>query len=232
MGQCEEVTEKVCKDVKIRVVPDVVKYDYPAEHSSAPTYEDDSARGKRSIEKKLERLQDKIDRKFDQAYEKLIKKEKDSAPWTTETEQPWSKTKEPEQPWTVPVETERVCEEVPQTKCTVVPREECHTEEHDVCKDVERQDCKSVPLCKKHAKKECWMEPKEKCVKLPEKECWEEPREECWDEKKEVRTEYDVRSCHPVPFKDCQKVVEKRPREVCIPPATKTKIETTKVKEW
>ena len=28
-------------------------------------------------------------------------------------------TKEPEQPWTVPVETERVCEEVPQTKCTV-----------------------------------------------------------------------------------------------------------------
>merc|ERR1712210_382334 len=111
---------------EIRVVPDVVKYDYPAEHSSAPTYEDDSARGKRSIEKKLERLQDKIDRKFDQAYEKLIKKEKDSAPWTTETEQPWSKTKEPEQPWTVPVETERVCEEVPQTKCSVVPREECH----------------------------------------------------------------------------------------------------------
>ena len=28
-------------------------------------------------------------------------------------------TKEPEQPWTVPVETERVCEEVPQTKCSV-----------------------------------------------------------------------------------------------------------------
>ena len=33
----------------------------------------------------------------------------------------------------VPWETERVCEEVPQTKCEVVPREVCHKEEHEVC---------------------------------------------------------------------------------------------------
>merc|ERR1712045_1048901 len=34
----KDVWEKVCKDVKIRVVPDAVKYDYPEEHSSPLTY--------------------------------------------------------------------------------------------------------------------------------------------------------------------------------------------------
>merc|ERR1712244_86262 len=51
----------------------------------------------------------------------------------------------------------------------------------------------------------------------------------CHDEKKEVCHNYSVRSCQPVPNKDCVKVTVKRPREVCIPEATKTK---TKVEEW
>ena len=73
----------------------MVKYDYPVEHSSAPTYESkhgkrdsDDAHSKRSVRRKLERLQDKIDGKFDKAYDRLVKKEK--------------KTKEPEP---VPYET-------------------------------------------------------------------------------------------------------------------------------
>merc|ERR1719270_2623285 len=79
------------------------------------------------------------------------------------------------------------------------------------------------------SQKKCWLEPKEKCVKLPKKECWDEPWEDCWDEKKEVCHNYSVRSCQPVPNKECVKVTVKRPREVCIPEATKTK---TKVEEW
>merc|ERR1712012_1320169 len=236
--ECKEVWEKVCKDVKIRVVPDAVKYDYPEEHSSPLTYEsaggggggsDDyedshnSTRETRSVAKKLWKLQDKIDSKFDKAYSKLVhkaKKEKKSEPWP---EEPVVKV-DP-----VPWETERVCEDVPQTKCEVVPREVCHKEEHEVCKDVERDDCHTVPECKKHKQKKCWLEPKEKCVKLPKKECWDEPWEDCWDEKKEVCHDYNVRSCQPVPNKDCVKVTVKRLREVCIPEATKTK---TKVEEW
>merc|ERR1712038_2252602 len=241
--ECKEVLEEVCKDVKIRVVPDAVKYDYPEEHSSPLTYDEESAGGgggggsddtvnitvstrePRSVAKKLWKLQDKIDAKFDKAYSKLVhkaKKEKKSEPWP---EEPVVKV-DP-----VPWETERVCEEVPQTKCEVVPREVCHKEEHEVCKDVERDDCHTVPECKKHKQKKCWLEPKEKCIKLPKKECWDEPWEDCWDEKKEVCQNYSVRSCQPVPNKECVKVTVKRPREVCIPEATKTKIET-KGEEW
>merc|ERR1712038_1418036 len=84
---------------------------------------------------------------------------------------------------------------------------------------------------KANKQKKCWLEPKEKCIKLPKKECWDEPWEDCWDEKKEVCHNYSVRSCQPVPNKECVKVTVKRPREVCIPEATKTKIET-KVEEW
>merc|ERR1712024_198377 len=100
------------------------------EHSSPLTYEsagggggggsDDaqnSTRETRSVAKKLWKLQDKIDSKFDKAYSKLVKKakkEKKSEPWPEEPV-----VKEDPVPW----ETERVCEEVPQTKCEVVPRE-------------------------------------------------------------------------------------------------------------
>ena len=74
--------------IQIRVVPDAVKYDYPEEHSSPLTYEsaggggggsDDahnSTRETRSVAKKLWKLQDKIDSKFDKAYSKLVKKAK------------------------------------------------------------------------------------------------------------------------------------------------------------
>merc|ERR1712078_626430 len=86
--KCKKVWEKKCKDVKIRVVPDAVKYDYPEEHSSPLTYEsaggggggsDDvynSTRETRSVAKKLWKLQDKIDSKFDKAYSKLVHKAK------------------------------------------------------------------------------------------------------------------------------------------------------------
>ena len=86
--------------------------------------------------------------------------------FSVQKSEPW-----PEEPVEEPVpwETERVCEEVPQTKCEVVPREVCHKEEHEVCQDVERDDCHTVPECKKHKQKKCWLEPKEKCVKLPKK---------------------------------------------------------------
>merc|ERR1719237_1829670 len=80
--ECKEVWEEVCKDVKIRVVPDVVKYDYPEVHSSPLTYDSygggggggggsNSPRVTRSVAKKLLKLQDKIDHKFDKAYKKL-----------------------------------------------------------------------------------------------------------------------------------------------------------------
>ena len=49
--------------------------------------------------------------------------------------------------------SERVCEEVPQTKCTVVPREECREETQDVCKEVEREDCHTKPKCRKTQKR-------------------------------------------------------------------------------
>merc|ERR1712027_7525 len=73
--KCEPHHKDVCKTVKIRVVPDAVKYDYPEEHSSPLTYEsaggggggsDDyedshnSTRETRSVAKKLWKLQDKI----------------------------------------------------------------------------------------------------------------------------------------------------------------------------
>merc|ERR1712066_314573 len=111
--ECKDVTERVCEDVTIRVVPDAVKYDYPVEYSSAPTYEtseesaeetsDEEAvwpeedRYTRSIHRKLEKLQDKIDSKF-------------------EKEEPWV-TKEVK---AVPVETERVCKDVVSKKCQKV----------------------------------------------------------------------------------------------------------------
>merc|ERR1712244_66056 len=140
---CKTHHDKECKDVKIRVVPDAVKYDYPEEHSSPLTYEsaggggggsDDyedshnSTRETRSVAKKLWKLQDKIDSKFDKAYSKLVhkaKKEKKSEPWPEEP------VEEP-----VPWETERVCEEV--------PKDDCHT----------------VPECKKHKQKSAGSSPR------------------------------------------------------------------------
>ena len=54
-----------------------------------------------------------------------------SSIYSIQKSEPW-----PEEPVVkvdpVPWETERVCEEVPQTKCEVVPREVCHKEEHEV----------------------------------------------------------------------------------------------------
>ena len=81
--------------IQIRVVPDAVKYDYPEEHSSPLTYEsagggggsDDyedshnSTRETRSVAKKLWKLQDKIDSKFDKAYSKLVHKAKKEKVW-------------------------------------------------------------------------------------------------------------------------------------------------------
>merc|ERR1711948_145093 len=90
--KCKLALEEVCKDVKIRVVPDAVKYDYPEEHSSPLAYDEESAGGgggggsddtvnitvstreTRSVAKKLWKLQDKIDAKFDKAYSKLVHK--------------------------------------------------------------------------------------------------------------------------------------------------------------
>merc|ERR1712038_1555174 len=43
--KCEPHYKDVCKDVKIRVVPDAVKYDYPEEHSSPLTYDEESGGG-------------------------------------------------------------------------------------------------------------------------------------------------------------------------------------------
>ena len=77
--------------IQIRVIPDAVKYDYPEEHSSPLTYKstggggsDDtqnSTRETRSVAKKLWKLQDKIDSKFDKAYSKLVKKAKKEKVW-------------------------------------------------------------------------------------------------------------------------------------------------------
>ena len=76
--------------IQIRVVPDVVKYDYPEVHSSPLTYESagggggggsNSTRVTRSVAKKLLKLQDKIDHKFDKAYKKLVLKAKKEKVW-------------------------------------------------------------------------------------------------------------------------------------------------------
>merc|ERR1712061_899210 len=138
----------------IRVVPDAVKYDYPVEYSSEPTYEtseeytsaptyetseesseetsDEEAvwpeedRYTRSIHRKLEKLQDKIDSKFE--------KEEKEEPWvTTEVK-------------AVPVETERVCKDVVSKKCQKVPREECREDTEKLCRSVKREECESEPV--------------------------------------------------------------------------------------
>ena len=93
-------SDHICP-VQIRVVPDAVKYDYPEEHSSPLTYDESaggggggsddsgddalnitvSTRETRSVAKKLWKLQDKIDAKFDKAYSKLVHKAKKDKVW-------------------------------------------------------------------------------------------------------------------------------------------------------
>lgn len=56
------------------------------------------------------------------------------------------------------------------------------------------------------------------CATLPTRECHSVPKEFCIDVPKEICEDVPKEVCVPVPGKHCEKVVVKRPREVCLPP--------------
>ncbi|TRY75543.1 hypothetical protein TCAL_07128 [Tigriopus californicus] len=127
------------------------------------------------------------------------------------------------------IKTETVCELVPRQKCHSVPQEACREEYFEACEDVPRQVCTPTEKCKDVPKKTCVTVDKEKCVKIPSKECVAVPKEHCVNRAEKVCKDVPREICNPVADKVCQKLIVKRPREVCLPPRT---VKNIGGKEW
>lgn len=113
---------------------------------------------------------------------------------------------------------QKECWEEPRTKCSKVPREVCVKVPKEVCRDIPNEVCTQVEHCKDIPKKDCQIDYKEVCANIPIRQCRSQPREVCIDVSKEVCEDVPREVCVPFPGKQCQKVIVKRPREVCLPP--------------
>jgi hypothetical protein len=96
------------------------------------------------------------------------------------------------------------------------------------CVDVPKEHCTDVNTCKKLPQKTCGFKPKESCVALPTQECVDVPHEECVDVPRKTCDKVEQDKCLPYPEKACEKVVVKRPREVCYPNTEPKKAKNTK----
>lgn len=211
--QCQTLPKKICTQVAVETpvitttplkplvdtyeVPEEITDSYEVPVEAPRTLAKRSVKTLRKILKKLDGTEDKVEAHLDKKRTKI------SALIAKKEAKAFLKKKDKK------------------VKVVHVPvqefRTECSETTEERCVDVPQKVCTQVEKCSKSPVKTCGFKPKQHCAKFPAKKCQKVPKESCVDVPKQSCQEIPREKCLPYPEKSCEKVVVKRPREVCYP---------------